>query len=110
LTHTSPCPPFGAGVAVAAGAVLVFAELVIVGGAAEGDVLAELFGLKKSATVFFAGDGDGVTIGEAAAAAFSLRACFAAGEGEASVVAAGEAEASATAFFSLRARFGLGEA
>ena len=101
LTHTNPCPPPGAGLAE---------PVVAVADGAEGDALAELFGLKKSARVFFAGDGDGLTIGEAAAAAFSLRARFAAGEGEASIVAAGEGEASAAAFFSLRARFGLGEA
>ena len=109
LTHTSPCPPPDAGVAVAAAAVLAFAELLVVAGAAEGDALTELFGLKKSPRVFFAGDGDGVTIGEAAFAAFSLRARFSAAGGEDSVAAAGEGAVAATPF-SLRARFGLGEA
>jgi hypothetical protein len=77
-------------------------------GAAEGDGLIELLGLKKSARVFFAGDGDGVTVGETAAVLFPLRACFSAGEGDASVTA-GEGELSAVVFLVLRVRFSAGE-
>jgi hypothetical protein len=77
-------------------------------GAAEGDGLIELLGLKKSARVFFAGDGDGVTVGETAAVLFPLRACFSAGEGDASVVAAGETVASA--FLCVRCFVGDGDA
>ena len=64
-------------------AALVFVELMVAAGTAEGDGLTELLGLKKSASVLFAGDGDGVTVGETAAVVFPLRACFAAGEGDA---------------------------
>jgi len=74
LTHTSPCPPPAAGVAVAAAAVA---------GAAEGDALTELVGLKKSASVFFAGDADavGLAAGLAAVSVFAfLRARFSLGE------------------------------
>jgi hypothetical protein len=101
LTHTSPCPPPAAGVAVAVAAAP---------DAAEGDALTELLGLKKSASVFFAGDGDEVTVGETAAVVLLLRACFSVGDGEASAVAAGEGEVSPVAVFSLRARFPFGEA
>jgi len=95
LTHTSPCPPPGAGVAlVAASALALFAEA---GFAAAGLADAEVFGLKKSASVFFAGDGDGVTVGATAAVVFLLRACFSAGEGDAAVAAAGEGEVAAAA-------------
>ena len=69
---------------------MVFAEPMVLAAAGEGDGLTELLGLKKSASVFFAGDGDGVTC-ETAAVVFPLRACFAAGEGDAAVAAAGEA-------------------
>ena len=89
-------------------------------GATAATGLAEVFGLKKSASVF-AGEGDGLTAravavvfafrpplaageaetaalagdGEGSAAVFVLRSCLAAGEGEASVTAAGDAVASA---------------
>ena len=109
MTHTSPCPPPGAGVAVLAAAVFVFTEPVVVAGAAEGEGLAELFGLKKSARVFFVGDDDGVAVGETAAAAFPLRPCFSAAEGDASVVAAGEGVVVAVVFFVLRVRFSADE-
>jgi hypothetical protein len=79
-----------------------------VAGAAAGDGLTELFGLKKSARVFFAGDGDGVKVGETAAVRLALRPRFSAGEGDASV-AAGEGEVSAVVFFVLRACFSAGE-
>ena len=88
--------------------VLCSVELAVVAGAAEGDGLTELFGLKKSARVFFVGDGDGVPVGETAAVFFPLRACFSAGEGDASVTA-GEGELSAVVFFVLRVRFSAGE-
>src|SRR5207248_503863 len=95
LTHTSPCPPPGAGVALvaASGAVRVAGAGLAAAGLAD----AEVFGLKKSASVFFAGDGDGVTVGATAAVVFLLRACFSAGEGDAAVAAAGEGEVAAAA-------------
>jgi hypothetical protein len=71
---------------------LVFLEPTVVAAAGEGDGLTELLGLKKSASVFFAGDGDGVTVRETAAVVFPLRAFFA-GEGDAAVTAAGEGDA-----------------
>ena len=95
MTHTSPGPPPAAGAAIAVAAVLVFVELVVVAGAAEGDVLTELVGLKKSAKVFFAGDGDGVTAGETAAVVFALRARFGLGDAAGDSAAAGEAAVSA---------------
>jgi hypothetical protein len=69
-----------------------------VAAAGEGDGLTELLGLKKSASVFFAGDGDGVTVGATAAVVFPLRARFSAGEGDVAVAAAGEALLVASAF------------
>jgi hypothetical protein len=110
LTHTRPFPPPGAGVAPTSAAALVFLEPTAVAAAGEGDELTELLGLKKSASVFFAGDGDGVTVGEMAAVVFPLRACFAAGEGDTAVAAAGEGEVAAAAVFVvLRVRFSPGE-
>ena len=106
LTHTSPCPPPGAGVAFVV--VLAAARVVGAGLAAAGLADAEVFGLKKSASVFFAGDGDGVTVGATAAVVFLLRACFSAGEGDAAVAAAGEGEVAGAAF-GLRVRFPAGE-
>ena len=47
-------------------------------------------GLKKSASVFFAGEADGLAAGEAAAAVFAFRPRLVVAEGEASVPAAGE--------------------
>lgn len=75
LTQTRPCPPPAAGVAldVAAGAAAAFAfveAVVVVAGAAEADGLSDFFGLKNSASVFFAGEGD--VAGEAAAFVFAL--------------------------------------
>ena len=58
---------------------------------------ADLAGLKKSASVFFAGEADGLTAGEAAAVAFVFRARLAAAEGE-TAASAGDAEASAAVF------------
>jgi len=55
--------------------------------AAAGAGVGELFGLKKSDSVFFSGEADGLTAGEAAAFVFVLRACFSAGEGDASAAA-----------------------
>ncbi len=94
LTHTSPCPPPAAGVA---------ATTAAVAGAAEGDALTELVGLKKSARVFFDGDGDGVTAGEMAAVVLPLRTCFSAGEGDVTASGAGEGEV-AEVVFALRMR------
>ena len=59
-----------------------------------------VFGLNKSASVFFAGAGDGLT---AATAAVVLRPRFPAGESDAFVAAAGEAEVAAVVL-----AFGLG--
>lgn len=59
---------------------------VPVAGAAAG--LAEVFGLKKSASVFFAGEADGLATAAGEGDIFALRVCFAAGEGDASSVAA----------------------
>ena len=106
LTHTNPCPPPAAGAAAAVAAVPVLVELVVVAGAG----LTELFGLKKSARVFFAGDGDGVTVGETAAVFFSLRARFALGEAEGDSALEGDAassadEAVAAAFLDTRCFF-----
>jgi hypothetical protein len=100
-------------------AVLVSVELVVVAGAEEGDGLAKLLGLKKSASVFFAGEGDEVTVGETAAAVFALRPrFFSVAEGDAAASTAGDADAAGLAtglaaapvFAFLRARFALGEA
>jgi hypothetical protein len=98
LTQTRPGPPPGAGVAVKPAAALVVAADA--GTAREG--VAEVFGLNKSASVFFAGVGDGLTA--EAAAAFVLRPRFPVSEGDASVPAAGEAEVAAVV---LALRFGF---
>jgi hypothetical protein len=89
-----PFPPPAAGVAAVPAAVFVLAVLAT--GAAAGDGLTELFGLKKSASVF-AGEGEGV--GETAAVVFALRACFSAGDADAA--AAGDGEVAAVVFFVL---------
>ena len=65
--------------------------MVVAAGATAATGLAEVFGLKKSASVF-AGEGDGLTAA-AAAVVFVFRPPLAAGEAEASV--AGDAVASA---------------
>jgi len=70
----------------------------VVAGAAEDAGLGEVFGLKKSASVFFAGEGDGATVGEAAAFSFALRPCFSVGEGDASGVVSAEGEVAAVVF------------
>jgi hypothetical protein len=107
FTHTRPGPPPAAGVARAAVSAFVFAAAVA--GAAEAEGLVEVFGLKKSASVFFAGDADGATVGEAAA--FALRPCFSVGEGDASVAVSGEGEVVAAAFaLCLRISAGEGDA
>ena len=112
LTQTIPLPPPGAGVAFVV--VLAAARVAGAGLAAAGLADAEVFGLKKSASVFFAGDGDGVTVGATAAVVFLLRACFSAGEGDAAVAAAGEGEvaaaAVASAFLCARCFAGEGDA
>jgi len=50
--------------------------------AAAGAGVGELFGLKKSDSVFFSGEADGLTASEAAAFVFVLRACFSATDGD----------------------------
>ena len=109
LTHTSPCPPPAAG-AVAGAAVSVLMELVVVAGAAEGEAPTELLGLKKSARVFFAGDGDGVTVGETAAVVLPFRVRFALDEAVGDSAIEGDAafsagEAVAAAFLDTRCFF-----
>jgi hypothetical protein len=106
FTQTRPWPPPGAGVALVAVSAFVPAEVVT--GAAEVEGLAEVFGLKKSASVFFAGEGDGTAVGEAAAVPFVLRPCFSAGEGDASLAVPAEGEVAAVVF-ALRVRFSAGE-
>lgn len=69
--------------------------------------LAELFGLKKSASVFFAGDADGLAAGEVAVAAVVFFLCsFFAGEADASAAAVAAGDASVLAL-ALRLFFGL---
>jgi len=97
LTQTRPCPPPNAGITRVAVSPWVF-PVVVVAGAAEAEGLAELFGLKKSANVFFAGEADGLAADAGEAAAFALRPCFAAGEGEASVVVSAAGEVAAVVF------------
>jgi hypothetical protein len=106
FTQTRPWPPPGAGVALVAVSAFVPAEPVA--GAVEVEGLAEVFGLKKSASVFFAGEGDGATVGEAAAVPFVLRPCFSVGEGDASAAVPAEGEVAAVVF-ALCVRFSAGE-
>ena len=70
--------------------------------------LGEALGLKKSASVFFSGEADGLAAGEAAAVAFVFRVRLAAGEEE-TAAPAGDGEASA-AVFAFRPRLAVGEA
>jgi hypothetical protein len=90
--------------------------LVAVTGAAAGDGLTELFGLKRSENVFFSGEGDGVAVGETLAVVFALRVRFPTGEGDAAVAAAGEtllvgeAVAATSAFLCDRRLAGDGDA
>jgi len=108
LTHTSPCPPPAAGVAVAAAAVA---------GAEEGDALAELLGLNKSPSVNLPGDADaaGLAPGLAAVSVFAfLRARFSLGEAVGDSAVEGEAafsagEAVASAFLCVRCFAGQGD-
>lgn len=83
----------------------VFADVVVVAAAAVAGV-GELFGLKKSPSVFFSGEGDGLTAGEAEAVVLILRVVFEAGSSSGCVAAAGETaaagEASAVAAAFLR--------
>jgi hypothetical protein len=106
FTQTRPWPPPGAGVALVTVSAFVPAE--VVAGAVEVEGLAEAFGLKKSASVFFAGEGDGAAVGEAAAVPFVLRPRFSVGEGAASVAVPAEGEVAAVVFV-LRVRFSVGE-
>ena len=68
---------------------------------------AGLAGLKKSASVFLAGEADGLTAGAAAAVAFAFRPRLAAGEGE-TAASAGVGEASVVVF-AFRPRLAAGE-
>ena len=84
--------------------------MAAVAGAPEGDALTELLGLKKPARVFFAGDGDGVTVGETAAVVLPLRARLALGEAEGDSAIEGDttswaSEAVAAAFLDTRCFF-----
>ena len=104
FTQTRPGPPPAAGVALAVSA---FAVAAVVGAVAGDDGLCDVFGLKKSASVFFAGDGETAGLAPAAASAF-LRVRFALGEAAGDGDSAGLATVAASVF--LRPRFGLGEA
>ena len=109
MTHTSPCPPPAAGVAVAAAAVA---------GAEEGDALAELLGLNKSPSVNLLGEADaaGLATGLAAVSVFAfLRARFSLGEAGGDSAVEGDAafsagEAVASAFLCVRCFAGEGDA
>jgi hypothetical protein len=103
LTHTKPCPPPGAGADLATASALV---APVAAGAPAAAGLAEVFGLKKSASVF-AGEGDGLTAG-AVAVVFVFRPPLAAGEAE-TAAPAGDGEASAVVF-AFRPRLAAGEA
>jgi hypothetical protein len=80
----------------------------VVAGVVDVEGLADVFGLKKSTSVFFAGEGDAATVGEAAAVPFALRPCFSVGEGDASAAVSVEGEVAAAAF-ALWPRFAAGE-
>ena len=80
--------------------------MVVAAGATAAAGLAEVFGLKKSASVFFAGEGDGLTAADAAVV-FVFRPPLVAGEAE-TAAPAGDGEASA-AVFALRLRLAVGE-
>ena len=62
----------------------------VAAGAAAAAGLAEVFGLNKSASVFFAGDADGLTAGAASVLAFRVRLALgeAAGDSAAEAVVA----------------------
>jgi hypothetical protein len=97
-----PGPPPGAGAAFAAAAALVpFADAAFaLAGAAD----AEVFGLKKSASVFFAGDAD--TAGLAAAPAWAfVRARLARGVPAEETEADGAGEVAASDFLCVRCFF-----
>ena len=96
FTQTMPGPPPGAGVAPVAASDFVFADVVVVAAAAVAGV-GELFGLKKSPSVFFSGEGDGLTAGEAEAVVLILRVVFEAGSSSGCVAAAGETVAAGVA-------------
>ena len=68
LTHTSPCPPPGAGVAVVATSVV--ARVAGAGFAVAGLADAEVFGLNKSPNVGLEGDAEGE--GRAATSVFAF--------------------------------------
>jgi len=92
LTHTRPWPPPGAGGLAGAAAPDFFAGALLT---AAGLAAAELFGLNKSPTENFAGDGDGF-----AAVSVFLRLPFALGAaaGDATDPAAGLAAVPGSAF------------
>lgn len=69
--------------------------------------LAEVWGLNKSASVFLAGEGDGLTAGAAAAAVFVFRPALATGEAE-TAAPAGGGDASVVVF-AFRPRLAVGE-
>ena len=102
LTHTKPGPPPGAGAALAAAAALV--PFAGAGLAAAGAVDSEVFGLKKSASVFFAGDAD--TAGLAAAPAWAfVRARLPLGVPAGETEADGAGEVAASDFLCVRSFF-----
>jgi len=100
LTQTRPCPPPAAGVALAtASGAAAPAVLVEVLAGAAGDGLVEVFGLKKSASVFFfSGEPAGLAAGEALAVDLGFFPCFSAGEGDAAASVVDDGEVAAVAF------------
>ena len=62
LSHTNPCPPPGAGVALVAASALVLTAGARFAAAGLPD--AEVFGLNKSPSVNFPGDADGAKKGK----------------------------------------------
>ena len=75
------------------------AVLVEVLAVAAGDGLVEVFGLKRSASVFFfSGEAAGLAAGEALAVDLGFFACFWAGEGDAAASVVDDGEVAAVAF------------
>jgi hypothetical protein len=68
LTHTSPCPPPAAGVALVAASALVLAAGA--GFAAAGLADAEVFGLNNSPNLNLAGDAEGAGLAATSVFAF----------------------------------------
>ena len=86
------------------------AVLVEVLAVAAGDGLVEVFGLKRSASVFFfSGEAAGLAAGEALAVDLGFFPCFSAGEGDAAAWVVDDGEVAAVAF-ALWLRLAAGDA